>query len=456
MTEVLDDTAGLVAGAAEELGGSREPQGAYSPLKTVQRVKRPAVQDRDQLAAKKAKTSADKSAAAARIRGGGSRREEKEPSESAVILNSQEFPDPETRPPMFRDDRLFNRLAFEHAARVMWEYAQSEEKKREQQKKKKDHEKSDDKLPILNIPEGKDDGCSLISEARKLLARPVNKEIKDQMSWLPTAHKEIIRNLPLRTVGLEDCVLTSAIESCHDLSCKIEIKNFSPTNLRSSAGSKKQTASYEEGKLVVESEDVYGELETVYDVVQAFVTLGMIWQKLHPHWPVANIGLKVCFAMKLFAHCEGEARKVMIEWANRYLQANASRAASKDGCMSYERAYSLAGNVCKDHEFPKEPPATKGRAAVASTAVSASPRIRPEHRSSKVRGGQGGGAEAKRTHFGTVLSSGLASCKFWNLGSCRTQTASSCSREGKEYEHSCDVRKGAGLCQGDHMRGDHV
>ena len=46
MTEVLDDTAGLVAGAAEELGGSREPQGPYSPLKTVERAKRPAVQDK--------------------------------------------------------------------------------------------------------------------------------------------------------------------------------------------------------------------------------------------------------------------------------------------------------------------------------------------------------------------------------------------------------------------------
>ena len=402
------------------------------------------------MGAKKAKLPA------AKIGGGGSHGGEKVPSDPTVILNSQEFPDPETRPAMFRDDRLFNRLTFENAARVMWEFAQSEEKKKDQQKKKKDHEKSNDKLPVLNIPEGKDDGCSMISEARKLLVRPVNKEIKEQMSWLPIAHKEIIRNLPLRTVGLEDCVLTSAVEACHDLSSKIEIKNFSPTNLRSSANSKKQTASYEEGKLVVESEDVYGELETVYDVVQAFVTLGMIWQKLHPHWPVANIGLKVCFAMKLFGHCESEARKVMIEWANRYLQANANRAASKAGPMSYERAYNLAGSVCKDHEFPKEPPATKGRAAVASTAVSASPRIRPEQRSSKMRGGQGGSAEAKRTHFGSVLSSGLGLCKFWNLGSCRTQTASSCTREGKEYKHLCDVRKGAGFCQGDHKRGDHV
>ena len=35
----------------------------------------------------------------------------------------------------------------------------------------------------------------------------------------------------------------------------------------------------------------------------------------------------------------------MIEWANRFLMANASRAASKKGPMSYERAYNLASKV---------------------------------------------------------------------------------------------------------------
>ena len=98
MTEVLDDTAGLVAGAVEELGGSREPLGPYSPLKTVERAKRPAVQDKGQLAVKKPKTLATKRPAAAKTRGRGSRREEKEPNKSILILNSQEFPDPETRP----------------------------------------------------------------------------------------------------------------------------------------------------------------------------------------------------------------------------------------------------------------------------------------------------------------------------------------------------------------------
>ena len=49
MTEVLDDTVGLVAGAAAELGGVREAQGAFSPVKEVQRAKRPASQGKTKV-----------------------------------------------------------------------------------------------------------------------------------------------------------------------------------------------------------------------------------------------------------------------------------------------------------------------------------------------------------------------------------------------------------------------
>ena len=118
-------------------------------------------------------------------------------SKAGKTPNSQEFPDKEARPQMFRDDRLFDRLTFENAARVMWEHSQVEEKKKEQQRKKKDYEKADDKLLLLDIPAGKDIGIDVVCEARRLLARPLNKEIKDQMNWLPTSYKAVIRNLPL-------------------------------------------------------------------------------------------------------------------------------------------------------------------------------------------------------------------------------------------------------------------
>ena len=49
MTVVLDDTAGLVAGAAAELGGCSVPQGSFSPVKDVQRAKRPAGQSKSQV-----------------------------------------------------------------------------------------------------------------------------------------------------------------------------------------------------------------------------------------------------------------------------------------------------------------------------------------------------------------------------------------------------------------------
>ena len=61
------------------------------------------------------------------------------------------------------------------------------------------------------MPAGEDNGVDQICKARKLLARPVNKEIKEQMSWMPVKYNEIVRNLPLRVYGLEDCVSSSAI-----------------------------------------------------------------------------------------------------------------------------------------------------------------------------------------------------------------------------------------------------
>ena len=198
-----------------------------------------------------------------------------EPVETKQKLHSEVFP-ADMRPAMFQDDQIFNRLPFEKAASIVWEYQQSLEKKREKQRIRGEKERTDDKLPTITVPAGEDNGLDKISEARKLLSRPVNKEIKDQMAWLPTKYKEITRNLPLRVYGLEDSVSSNAIEACHDLSSKIEIKQFSPTNLRNSGKSIKQTATCEQGKLVLENSDIYGELETTNDVILAFNTLASI------------------------------------------------------------------------------------------------------------------------------------------------------------------------------------
>ena len=61
----------------------------------------------------------------------------------------------------------------------MGEHSQVKEKK-EQQPKKKDHEKTDDKLPLLDITAGKVIGIDIVCEARRLLTRPFIKEIMDR------------------------------------------------------------------------------------------------------------------------------------------------------------------------------------------------------------------------------------------------------------------------------------
>ena len=251
-------------------------------------------------------------------------------------LNSEVYPGNE-RPPMYQDDGKFNQLSKDRAAKICFQYYMMTEKKKEKEMKQNAIEKCYDEIPTVMIKEGEDNaGEKLNIEARKAL-RPVNKEINSLMDWFPSSRKEIVRNLPLGVYGLQDSVSTKAIELCHNLASTIEIKMFSPTNLRTSATSQRQKAfTDKEGKLVVESDDIYGELETTSDVLLAWNTLDCIWQKIHPEWPVAKIGLRVCIAMKLFRHCENKAKDIMVTFSNRFLAGNSSRVANKQGPMSYE------------------------------------------------------------------------------------------------------------------------
>ena len=266
--------------------------------------------------------------------------------------NSEMYPKAE-RPLLFQDDEKFNSLTPDKAGKMCYQNALEEEKKKRKSELKNALEKSDDTIKPVMIPAGEDD-CknNLNIEARKLM-RPVVKELGKVMDWFPTIHTEVIRNLPLQIYGLQDSVSTKAIELAHNLSSTLEIKMFSPSNLRSSASSQKQKAfTDKEGSLIVEASDCYEEMKSTHDVLAAWVTLDCVWQKvgtstfidcvdsfaqLHPEWPVAKIAVKVILAMRLFVHCRGKAKDVMVTWSNRFLAANASRAANRDSPMSYDK-----------------------------------------------------------------------------------------------------------------------
>ena len=116
---------------------------------------------------------------------------------------------------------------------------------------------------------------------------------------------------------------------------------FAPTNLATSALGK-QKASTKEGYLEIEMTDSFGDLSSTWDVIMAWLALASIWQKLFPEWPVALIGLRTIFTMKLFQHCGQNDKKIMVEYLNKYLKANALRAANKEAAMDFERSLNLA------------------------------------------------------------------------------------------------------------------
>ena len=133
----------------------------------------------------------------------------------------------------------------------------------------------------------------------------------------------------------------------------LEIKMFAPSNLAATS-SGKQRASNKEGYLEIETSDSFGDLNTTWDVVMAWLTLASIWQKLFPDWPVAVIGLKTCFKIKLFQPCGRKDKKLMLELGNKFLKANALRAANGEGLMSFKRNLNLTENVCHLKSYERE------------------------------------------------------------------------------------------------------
>ena len=270
---------------------------------------------------------------------------------------SQLFPK-EERPPMYQDDEKFDALDIDRAAKTCYHHSVEMARKKDKEQKKNSSEKCDDVLKKVSIPAGDDDARDQLNkEARKML-RPAVKEIKAMMDWYPVKRPEIIRNLPLATFGLQDGVSSKSIELCHDLTATLEIKMFSPHNLRSSASSQQHKAfADKDGSLVVEQTDLYEDITSTWDVLSAWSTLDCVWSKLFPQWPVAKIAVRVLLRMKMFVQCGAKAKDVMVQWSNRLLALNSSSAANRVEPVDFDRALRLAGDTCYSAGHEREPPA---------------------------------------------------------------------------------------------------
>ena len=321
--------------------------------------------------------------------------------------NSEMFP-ADIRPEMFWNDDVFNGLTFDKASTFVHEHGMLQAKMKMKESYKSSQEKSDDKLKEVKLSEGVDDAKDNLHKVARNL-RPVNSEITEQMSWRKTKLEEIIRNLPHEIYGLSDSVATKPIELCHNLANNLTIDMFCP-GIKKAVNTKQKTCRTKDGELAVETSEVYGDLDSVQDVLIAWNTLAAIWQKLFPEWPAAQIALRVIFKMRMFAHCVNrsgvsEAKEVMIAFSNRVLTSNSQRAATKKGPLSYERAMNLAGNVCVDMRHAREPPVGHRGGDQAQLGGDQRGGQRSGQRGAQYggqRGGQGQGARAGAGGAGAV------------------------------------------------------
>ena len=228
---------------------------------------------------------------------------------------------------------------------------------------------------------------------------------------------------------------------------------FAPSNL-SAASLGKHKASNKDGYLEIEMSNSYGDLESTWDVVMAWMQLQAIWQKLFPDWPAAVIGLRIIFTMKLFMHCGKEDKKLMVEFSNKFLKANALRAANKEPPMDFSRGLNLAGNVCHQHGYEREPPATKSvtfnQQAVSQTNSKGTNNM-------KGRGGKTFNIKKQTSDTSVPLHNGQKVCHYWQTGACREQGQAACTRNNSKYVHVCAFLKAGGqLCgRKDHQKSQH-
>ena len=328
--DVADDTDVVLEDLHRELGGPTVVQPPSSPVQIVGTRKRPMTTGRRPVA------MVTRSAGLPSTVQEDDELVEVPPKRKAAVKKNSEVYPKEDRPPMFEDDEVFDRLSGDKAADIVLQFYTIKEKKALKNSSKCALEKTDDKLKKVKIAAGEDDAGDVIHvEARKKL-RPVNKEVEDQMEYFVRERTEIIRNLPLAAFGLQDIVPTKSIELAHNLASTIKLEQFSPNNLKSAVNNQKQKAyTDKEGKLIVESNDMFGEMENTMDVLKAWLTLDSVWSRIFPEWPVAKIGMRVCLNMKMFAHCGGKAKDVMLTFSNRLLASNSSRAANKKGPLIF-------------------------------------------------------------------------------------------------------------------------
>ena len=233
---------------------------------------------------------------------------------------------------------------------------------------------------------------------------------------------------------------------------------FSPSNLQTS-NQGRQKATTKDGYLEIEVNDVFGDLNSTWEVVMAWISLAAIWQKLFPDWPVAIIGLRTIFTMRLFQHGGKDDKKLLVEYSNKMLKANSLRAANKQAPMDFERSLTLAGNVCHEKGYAREPPATK----LLQNATPPYANHQNSLGSSRggVSGGRGRGGRngigSKQTYIGVSLADGSKVCNYWQTGTCKEQNLPSCERNGVKYRHVCAYSKAGGQVCGkkDHRRPDH-
>ena len=155
----------------------------------------------------------------------------------------------------------------------------------------------------------------------------------------------------------------------------------------------------------------------------------------------------------------------MVDFINKYPKANALRAANKEGPMHFDRGLNLAGKMCHQKGFEREPPASRSLSRnpqASSQTISCGGGSLGGNsyrgRGAGARGGAGSTSRPSSSAANSVtLSGGQKVCHFWQNNNCNNQNQAFCVRNSVKYLHVCAfIKQGGQVCgKKDHRKPEH-
>ena len=240
----------------------------------------------------------------------------------------------ETRQPVMQNKVVVNAMNRDHLFKIM-ELDQNQQK----QEKAENMEvfRNDDLIPVTKFKEGKDDRKKRFHPA-SFLRLPICDQ---SVYWdlMPAKRTPLFRNIQLKPTRSEHQISDKAVEYLHNRTAMISLKLFLPENINVTGKPLREVKKYEDQGLCTTTELQWENATSICQIKEALISYGICLQQL---WPGDTSAWSMMKLLDRYKYCTNVTpNKVRIQiitnFFNKVARENASRAASKDPPLIFEK-----------------------------------------------------------------------------------------------------------------------